>query len=271
MYIKEAVIVGPSMARSWLDKNHPNNRNPKPRKVESYSRDMAENLWIYPTGELIKFDEQGFMVDGQNRMLAVIKAETSVQFDVAYDVPSKAKYVLDSGAGRSYADALAFQGLKNRNNVGAVVRWIIAWEMGMPRISGGSVQPTHGEMELRRQEEPLQFEASTSRGLDVSRQGICNAAAAGTAHFLFTHLDKEAAELFFDRLVSGSDMDRTNPILALRNRLIRGRHGRERDSRQDQLALIIRGWNAWREGRTLGNVVVSRDGTLTNENFPKPR
>lgn len=275
-YIKEAVQIGPNMARQFLAKNHPNNRKPKENKIRSYAADMKAGLWVYPTGEQVKFDDEGFMIDGQNRMEAVILAETSVLFDVIYDLPSKAKYVLDSGAGRSYADALAFQGVANRNNVGAVVRWIMAWERGFPRISGGHVQPTHGEMEIRRTQEPLEFEASTLRGLDVSRQKVTNAAAAGTAHFLLSHIDKEQAEMFFDELVSsvpsqGDPMrwEPGHPVLELRNRLIRGS---KRDSRQDKLALIIRGWNAWREGRKLGQVILTTDPKgLTNENFPKPR
>lgn len=279
MYIKEAVQIGPSMARKMLERNHPHNRKMKPAKIKGYVADMKAGKWRYPTAEFIKFDEEGNLIDGQNRLQAVIDSESSQVFDVAYDLPADAKLVIDSGASRSYGDALAWRGIGNRNNVGVLVRWVLAWEAGLPLLKGSGASFTFNEMEERRLKEPLEFIASTQRGLDLSRQGVANAGAAATAHFLLSHVDKEATEALFDSLVSGlpvasvptvldQEWKSDHPVLSLRNRLLRGR---KRDSRQEELALFMRGWNAWREGRTLRQVLVNGSAYgLTNENFPKP-
>jgi len=265
------VLITPGMAAEYLKANAENNRKPKAAKVTSYARDMKEGRWIHPTGESIKFDTSGRLVDGQNRLMAVIEADMPAMFTVFRNVAVEAMPVLDSGASRSFGDAMAVAGAPNRFHVATVVRWITGWDKGVRRGIGGGYNPTHQELLDHYVADSDAYDTAGVRGKDVSSQGLGNAGAAGVAYFLFNRLNSEATKIFFDRVISGANLAEAEPELVLRNRLSRGRSRTGKDSRQDQLALFVRAWNARREDRTLANIVSSPTGELTNENFPIPR
>src|SRR4051812_45826471 len=97
----ERVLVTPAKAVKWLGLNSPVNRSKKASKIGGYAADMQAGRWNSNTGETIKFDTSGTLIDGQNRLEAVVLANVPVEFDVAYDVPSEAMIVIDSGAART--------------------------------------------------------------------------------------------------------------------------------------------------------------------------
>src|SRR5438132_508773 len=70
---------------------------------------------------------------------------------------------------------------------------------------------------------------------------------------LFLRLDPKQAEQFAEHLTTGAGLHRGHPLLMLRNRLV----GSQRDQystlsgREALVAITIKAWNAWREGKTL--------------------
>lgn len=267
-------LITPGQAIEMLKCNADNNRSPKRGKITAYARDMLAGRWVHPTGEAIKFDVQGRLIDGQNRLAAVVEADVPVMFTVFRNVSLDAMPVLDSGAGRSFGDVMAVASAPNRFHVGTVVRWINAWDREPPiRLGrGGGYSPSHSELLGVYWADSGAFDAAGSRGKDMNTAGLGNPGAAGTAHYLFSRLDSEQTKIFFDRVISGANLNEGEPELMLRNRLAKGRRQRGGDTRQDQLALYVRAWNARREGRALANLVASTSAEgLTNENFPIPR
>jgi hypothetical protein len=264
----ETVIVTPAMAREWLPLNVENNRNKKPGRIARYARDMVAGKWLL-TGEAIKFRAgDGALIDGQNRLAAVVEAGVSVTMTVARGVSDDAMVVIDTGAGRTFADTLKIKGGSDRMVSGSVVRWVLMWEQGNRMQVGGVWNPTHAEMAERYDKEPDAFDAAARRGHDCARQGLGTASTHGMAHFLLTHVDHEMAAAFFDSYVSGIGLPERSPILALRNRMIRTRA--DRLSRQEQLALIVRAWNAYRTDRPMDRLQIGR-GELDNRTFPEPK
>lgn len=269
MRFEPEVLVTPTLAQRWLDTNRDNNRKPKSSKVSAYARDIKAGRWL-ATGEAIKFDTSGRLMDGQNRLLAVIEADTAVTFSVFYDLDPASMLVMDTGAARSFGDSLAVNyGTPNKYQVGSIVRWVLGTELNVWRGTGGGFNPTHAELALRYDRSPLQFDASGARGRDVQLAGLGVASAAGTAHFLFDQLDAEKTKVFFDALITGVNLPAGHPALSLNKRLTRSRY--DGLTRQDQLSLFIRAWNAFRADTTIFKIPVSNTGILTNENFPRPR
>ena len=74
-------LVTPQRARQFLDNNAKNNRNMRLTKVKQYARDMKNGRWDPNTGQTIKVTVEGIMLDGQNRMAAVIESGTAIYFD----------------------------------------------------------------------------------------------------------------------------------------------------------------------------------------------
>ncbi len=268
----ETVNVTPAFARELLSRNVENNRNLRQTKVDQYARDIAANDWP-KTGDTVKVSTEGRLIDGQHRMAAVVQADTTVQMLIAYDVDPAVMPVLDTGAARKFSDVLKISGSPQRSAVAAIVRRIVMWEAGnrMGSAGGAAPQPTHTELKLRYEKDVPGFDTASQRSTDIQRARLGAQAPAGTVFYLFAQLDIESAHRFFDAYISGANLNEGDPILALRNRMVR--IGRDERLRTPEVqALFIRSWNAWREGRTLATVPITTGGRrLTNANYPVPQ
>jgi hypothetical protein len=92
----------------------------------------------------------------------------------------------------------------------------------------------------------------------------------GLCWWLFAGLSRFQADEFFERLSTGADLPPRHPILMLRNRFadLRSRPG-QRLTPERYTALFIRAWNAYREGRRLGSLVIQTG--KVDEQFPEPK
>jgi hypothetical protein len=270
----ETVLVTPALAKEWLARNAENNRNPRATKIAQYAADMAAGLWQSDTGATIKFAKDDTLIDGQNRLTAVIQANVAVQMDVAYDLPLSAMVVTDTGATRGAADVLRIGGAHDRMRSSAIVRWVLCWERGNYMRNSGRqfTNPTISEILERFSAQPAEFEGAAARARDCQDQGVGSGAPAGVAAFLFAQIDPDKAHAYFDQFVSGLGftIDRPNhPILTARNKLARLRV--DRVTPQEQLCIHVRAWNAFREDRDLTQIITAKSGELNNKNFPMPR
>lgn len=268
-------FVTPDIARGWLRSNAENQRPKKEGKIPGYARDMITGNWDEGTTETIKFAEDGALIDGQNRLAAVVMAgdqlpEGGIYFDVAYGLKRDTMLVIDSGSTRSAADALKITSVVDRNNVSAIVRWAIQADAGNWLQASSGIQPTHKEIMDRFRAEPEAFAGASKRASDFRRQKLGNQRALGMAHYLFTRIDADQGHAFADSLLTGANLAEKDPILVLRNRLVRAYA--ERLKPREQLILCIRAWNYYRAGETTSALLVSTGRSpLTNANFPKPR
>lgn len=263
------VLVTPAMAKKWLAGNAEENRSIRTGRVAAYARDMEQGRWQL-TGETIKIDDQGVLIDGQHRLEAVVLSDTPVYMLVCYNLPHSVMEAIDSGISRTFGDKLKGVSDKHRNQVAAVVRRIVCWDKG--NRMGRADPPTHTELRIAFDNDPAGFTAATLHGLDVYKQRVCGAGPAGVAFYLFARIDTERALQFFDQLKTGANLAETDPVLTVRNRLSRSKSTVRREDKlqpEDQLALLIRAWNAFRQERTLDRLVIAKGG-LNNKNFPGP-
>lgn len=105
----KAVMMTPEWAKELLRNNHPNNRKTKDRRISTYATEMASGLWRL-THQAIAVDEDGKLVDGQNRLHAVVLADCEVPMVVANNVPRRAMGAVDCGANRNVNDAARIAG-----------------------------------------------------------------------------------------------------------------------------------------------------------------
>jgi hypothetical protein len=269
----ERALVTPALAKKWLTQNAENNRRPKWSKIPGYARDMKHGDWNSDSGETIKFDTAGTLIDGQNRLMAVILADVPIEFDVAYNVPTEAMQVIDSGASRGAGDSMRIAGATDRMRSAAIVRWAIMWDAGIYLGTGSKLSPTRSEVINRYREDPERFNAAATRATDCQNRGLGTGAPSGVAYYLFSRIDGEATHAFFDQYVSGANLPIFSPILALRNKMARLRT--DRLTRPEQLGYFIRAWNAVRDDKPLERIILLRSkpgepSVLTNENFPQP-
>lgn len=92
--------VTPAMAVEWLRSNHPNNRPIVRTRVEAIARDIAAGNWVL-TSQNICFDGNGYLIDGQHRLSAIVLANAPVDMVVAKNPNAKLHDPIDRGSVRS--------------------------------------------------------------------------------------------------------------------------------------------------------------------------
>jgi hypothetical protein len=272
--------ITPSSAKEYLELQV-NNRPLSWGVVRQYARDMLNGDWLM-NGENIKLNPEGFMLDGQHRMTAVILAAKmyaekpeeysepfeGIFFEFALNIPNESRQSMDIGKKRSLADEMSFEGGENAGRTAPIVSWHIAYLKGNYTNAGGSSwRPTQAQaLEAWRENKKLYY-TTTLRAYDASRQGLGATAPLGVAyHLLRTTYGDELTERFWEQLITGANLSVGHPILALRNKLLR----KDVVNRKTLLALVFKTWNSWIDGRILKDAPYFKQ-EVTNKNFPQPR
>lgn len=97
--VTEIIDVTPAMAQQWLNQNHAENRAINISRVAQYARSMRDHEWL-PTGESIKFDVLDRLMDGQHRLLAVLKSGMTVPMFITRGLDPSVFHVIDHGYSR---------------------------------------------------------------------------------------------------------------------------------------------------------------------------
>ncbi|QNA92706.1 MULTISPECIES: hypothetical protein [unclassified Microbacterium] len=254
----EYVFVTPELAVSWLALNIDNNRNVRKSRINGYVRDIQSDRWVV-TGEAIKFDTAGQLVDGQNRCQAIVAAGKGAWVLVVRGISEDALVVLDSGSARNAGDMLVITGLADRadaKDVGAIARLYSAYQAGDVKHAasnlGGSTGITKSELADAVLAIPdIEFAARHARGM--YRYLRLPVSALGVAFLEFSKLDVDDTAEFFNRIRDGIQNGPGDPFLTLARRVSNDlQAGASRRIVPGQaLFYLFRTWNAFRERESL--------------------
>jgi hypothetical protein len=92
----------------------------------------------------------------------------------------------------------------------------------------------------------------------------------GLASWLFCGINPTDHDDFFDKLSTGADLGKNDPIRLLRNRLISDANSKQHLSRVEILALFIKAWNHYRAGNEVTYLKFTSGGK-NPESMPEPR
>lgn len=255
--------VTAAQADTWL-RNNTDNRRLRTPIVEAYAADMLAGRWLF-AGDAIRFDTDGRLVDGQHRCAAVIlAAETDptvvIPMLVIRGLSPAAQAVMDSGISRNAADHLARHGFTYGSCVAAATR-LILWH----NQPGGLVAPRHQHRNASIIDYAMSHPELDEYAQLVYRKRTLfhpSVPVAGQAIIFPATSDETGVTEFFERLANGANLRDGDPILALRNRLMAARMSRETITNRVQLILLLRVWNASRNGDSLRKFPVRVRGKL---------
>lgn len=270
--------VTPAIAEQWLG-TMDHNRKLSGQAVERLAAMMKQGLWVFD-GSPIRFNLDGELVDGQHRLWALVEAQFETEFLVLRGVPREAMATMDTGKRRSFVDILVLedQNLASVHALAAAIQIIYRWEDGSrgaalksSGASGGTI-PNQVLLDFfRANRERLVEVARDSSNLTSKVRGLPGSALA-LAYWVFEAIDAADAEFFFSRLSDGIGLEAGSPILALRgyiSRAIANASGRQKIPADLAVALLIKAWNAYREGNSV-QVLTFRRGGASPEAFPMP-
>lgn len=95
-------VIGKEKAEEYIKANINNYRSIRKRKVDIYAAEMAAGKW-QANGEPIVFDENGKLINGQHRLLAIIKSGVAVTILVVRGISQKVD-IFDMGFNRTLTD-----------------------------------------------------------------------------------------------------------------------------------------------------------------------
>lgn len=258
-------VIDPTLAADYLKQNH-GNRKLRPRVVAALADDMSNDKWAW-NGEAIKFGRDGRLQDGQHRLAAIVESNTAQSFLVIRGLAAGARVTMDTGVRRTFADVLHFDGEANYNTLAATVRAVTAWERGTYRSASNITVP---QLIATLKKYPWLREGQTAICAAAGKVNLPSR-AGGLLWWLFTSIDADDAEAFFNRLVSAANHKEGDPIYAFRKMLLSAESNGKRGD-QDPLYLTacgIKAWNKYRAGLPLHQLRY-RAGGANPEPYPQP-
>lgn len=246
MITSEIVEVAPETAEAWLAKNL-RNRPVKKGHVDFLARQMPA-AWEF-NGDPIRFDTNGNLIDGQHRLMAVIKAGVPISFVVLRGLPPESIHTIDANrAPRTAGDSLGLLGIHNAVVTAAIARLSILYLKGQMhniRVSNGEV------VSLVHVHPRIASVASEVIGTKLIAPGVL-----GCVMFLATADGRNdiTALNFIQRVSDGVMLDTGDPRLALRQAVENANRNSKRGaalSRQWMFAAVTMAWNAYLENRSL--------------------
>ena len=253
------VFITPDIAAEILALHNQHNRARKESKILEYTRSLNDGLWRVGSTDAIGFDEDENLTNGQNRLQSIVISGVGALMLVIRGVPSETQLVLDTGATRTFGDALRILEVAFPVEV-AAVRVVWAYEnSGKPAPALLRVSPSHDRLRATFRRHP-----GIVAVVEENREHLAGypQSLKHGLWYLFASADPIAAHDFFAQLHSGDGLEATDPILALRERIIKDSKDPEaKGGAYNTLhsAFTIKAFNDWREMRPITRLSSPRD------------
>lgn len=262
----EHKIITPEEARNLLEYNT-HNRNPRTKSVAAYMRDMEAGKWKF-NGDAIRRAQDGTILDGAHRLMACSQSGIPMEAILVSGLASESQDTMDSGVRRNFADALKLAGETDSNNLAALTVRITSYEKYGARAAflrqGGF---TLAELMETFRAHPELAETNKAVGRIYTSIRISKA-TFGLLFMMFSHIDRMDCKAFFTSLRTGEGLKPGDPILALRNILVKSIGARDKTPDVVTAALVIKAWNKYRVGDSVSSLSY-RSGGASPEPFPE--
>lgn len=259
--VSRILDITPAMAKQYLADMH-TNRAYKQRQVDSFVAAMRNGEWRL-NGQPILISEAGRLMDGQHRMMAVVQSGETVRFLVVQGVPEAAMVTVDRGSKRSFADLLSMDGYKQHKTLAAAIRTAMTLEAG--DFMNHNRLPSYESMSEWFKINPRILDCvSRYKQKEVQRLLPHNMIAA--LLYLMARKDAKVAHDFWDKVVHGDGLSKTDAEFKLRERLLAGVRGvGHHTMMKERCAFAIKAWNFKRRGQDFDRLLWKYEGE-----FPEP-
>lgn len=261
--------ITPERARLYLKTNE-NNRPVSRIFVRSYADTMRKGKWIL-NGVPIIFDNEGRLIDGQHRLLAVIEADIPVKFDVARGASPEAFTTYDCGRHRNLSQLIAMQGIKNYVLTAAIVasnRSLVSTGRLIANNARGSLKLSNNDYYEIFSLDPAGYERVAAIIVNISdgKTRILSGSWAGGMYYYLTHVGGYPEEIvsdFFNDLYFQTNSSAV--VMKLRNMLQKAAMSEKKYKTEMLWALLAKTWNFYVKGECPCRIIFDSD----KEDVPK--
>lgn len=259
----EKILITPAMAKELLEKNI-SNRRVKPKVVAKYATDMLNGLWLEDTGETISISILGVLLNGQHRLLAIIKSNTSHKMHIATNVPDEVFRVIDTGSTRNTGDIFKIDNIPYSVQLPAI---ITVYKRLLLGHAGANDLRYSSSIILNYYYEREDFYKNVARKTKLwytSISMIIPPSIIGGFYCYFQGINESMADDFFNQLCNG-DGNISKSISLLKKKLMDDKLSAKKIPLSLKNAYIIKAWNYFRKNESVKILKFDFD----TESFPK--
>lgn len=232
-------LITPVIAKQMLAKM-PLNRSIKKYKIQQYCDDMENGRWKEDTGETIKISKEGNIIDGQHRLLSIIKTGKSIQLTVARGINEDVMTVIDTGASRSAKDAFKLSGIKHETIISASINKYISLRDSI--IDSKSGTNSMFLEEYHKREKFWNVVAGKTTVWYKAFAKILPPSFIGGIYAFLYERNPDIVDSFFEQISFGENIQ-NDTLTQLRNRLLSDKLSARKIGVGIKTALIIKTWN----------------------------
>lgn len=244
-------VITPKIAAGMLEQNTMN-RNVSSIQVERYTQAMLSGEWL-ENGQTITFAEDGTLLDGQHRLLAVIKSGIPTSFLVVRNVPKKAMATIDSGIIRTLAHVLDIKGVPNSRSAATVTKLLYVHDIADAEMRLSNCKESQRNALLEEFYEANRSAIDLATSVAGSGKHHFVASHMGLCYVLFARKNPAKADVFFHLLKTGENLTARHPVMTLRGKLLDNRLNRGKLNVRETIALYTKAWNAFINGKPLSS------------------
>lgn len=244
--------VTPLLAEKWMERRADKQRKIDQKQVQKITTAILKGDWRVNGGTIV-FDEEGFLVDGQHRLLAIIAAGKTVQALIVRGVDKSdlTFQTIDDSKARKVTD---FMNCNYVNNVAAVCTLLISVQSGKWPLNHDKIPYVETLKVVKKWQDviaPL-VNAVNEGGRFVRQHSFCTFLL-----FYYAHIEPvknpERLAAFFARLGDGIGLDRDDPVYQLRKRFL-DQAATVKFDRQAGRAMIIKALHSYLDSKPMSVV-----------------
>lgn len=259
-YTKESIT--PAVAEQMM-KHNTRNRNMNENYVRSLAALMESDNWRV-NGDTIKFSDLGDLLDGQNRLAAIILSGRTQDMFVVRGLEPGAFDTIDTNRPRRAVDMIYMEGYSNPAYVAAGASTL--WRM-ITAAPGKEKVPPHYIVQTISRYPEVVYWAQKINTSEARR--VVSAASLITALVYLDAIvgDKPAAEAFLTKIATGENLHKGDPVYALRNRVISHRLRKGRNDVGTVWPSVVRCLDAIEAGERIERMQLRPDNNNVQQPF----
>tara|TARA_R100001015_G_C4620568_1_gene177543 strand:+ start:557 stop:1420 length:864 start_codon:yes stop_codon:yes gene_type:complete len=240
--------ITPDFAEYVLETKNTKNRSMKPANLKRLVTAIDNGEWII-TNQGLAFDKDGNLLDGQHRLLAIVKTGKTLPIMVARNMDPKIFNCVDTGTARTAADGLYIEGCSTSKHLAAGIKVYLLYNR-YPRGSWAfATVPTHSEiLQEYKDNQEVYDEITNLMGVYHRKFHFFNLSVGIPMYKLISekNYSEEILSEFWTQFSEGTNLNIDNPILSFRNQMMqKGFRHRGSNYQRYQLNAFIRLFNLW--------------------------
>jgi hypothetical protein len=255
----------PVVAEYILDNMNVGNRPQKPSRIVRYAADMANDNWSV-TGESIKFGADGKLKDGQNRLAACVRSNSSFKSYAVFGIDPDSFSQMDVGAKRSDSDVLSIMGVPNAEKVSAIIRMLMSWETNKTETSGSHRMPAdvRAYYEDRIDADLMQRAVKLSKAVYMTTQ-LPRSITGALYYLAVVRGHEKKAEQFMQDLEKGFGKGLRSPVRYVLQTIMKWKSEQQFKVTHHHYSVVLsRAWHSFKNNRacTREQMIVTREDTM---------